>query len=358
MEDLVHTGDDLPSVDELQAEWQARRNGSAPTTAPEDYRFSTFKEFLAHEYPKPEPLLGVKGASYLAVGMLLLLYGDGGSAKSTLTIDGLCHLATGMDWLGIEVPRPVRCLLVENEGPGGLFQEKLEHKKEVWDGDDFDGNLHVYAEPWGKFSFADPSARQALTDHCDKHKIELVAANPTLGLGVGASGKPDETQEFVNWLKGCGLYSGRAFWVLHHPNKSGKVSGDWERLPDTLIRLMRDGNRQRSKLTWEKTRWATLDREQYAVMLDWVPETEGYEVKPLDTVGASDELLVQRLVEYLEEHPFTRTGQVLKSVEGTDARLKNLLETRPEFDCTAGPNNSKLWSVAAREPQEPQRRND
>jgi hypothetical protein len=310
------------------------------------YRFTPFSEFAAFPFPDAKPLLGERGTIYLAVGSLLLVYGCDGSGKSTWTIDAAAHLGAGRDWLGIPVPRPVRCLLIENEGPGGLFQAKLMAKAESWPGEEFRPNVDVFTAPWGKFSFALEPARQALTTYCDEHEIDVVMANPTLGLGVAASGRPDETQQFVDWLKECGLGSRRAFWLLHHENKAGQISGDWGRHPDTKVLLQPDGNRQRTKLTWEKTRWATLAQERKAVMLDWEIDTEGYTVTPLDTVGASDALLVERLVGFLNDHPFTATRRVLEAVEGTDSRLKELLEGRPEFDYAPGKHGAKLWTVA------------
>jgi hypothetical protein len=310
------------------------------------FRFVPFREFTKHPFPDAEPLLGKRGAIYLARGSLLIVYGGDGAAKSTWTIDAIAHLASGRDWLGIPVPRPVRCLLIENEGPGALTRFKLEAKAASWDGPDFTDNLDVFTEPWGAFTFADEVARKLLTDYCDERSIDVVMANPTLELGVAGSGRPEETSEFVGWLKECGLDDRRAFWLLHHLNKAGQISGDWGRHPDTKVLLQRDGNRQRTKLDWQKTRWATLDPEQKAVMLDWIVETEGYEVKPLDT-GASDELLVERLVAYLRDHPATATKHVCKAVEGSDSRLTELLNNRPEFDCGHGPKNAKLWVLAS-----------
>ena len=39
----------------------------------------------------------------------VMIYGDGGASKTTLTIDLGCHLAAGDDWLGIPVPKPSAC---------------------------------------------------------------------------------------------------------------------------------------------------------------------------------------------------------------------------------------------------------
>jgi hypothetical protein len=310
-----------------------------------EYHFAGFEELAEHEFPNAEPLIGDSENSHLALGSLLIAYGSDGAGKSTWTLDGAAHLCAGRDWLGLPVPRAVRCLLIENEGPGGLFQAKLKRKCETWDGEDFRANIHTYISPWGDFSFAEEHARKALTSYCDEYGIEVVMANPTLGLGVGPSGKPDETKQFVDWLRECGLGSSRAFWLLHHENKSGQISGDWGRHPDTKVLLQAEGNQQRTKLTWEKTRWATLEPSQKALMLDWVIETQGYTVTTLDTVGASDELLVQRLTEYLTEHPGTATKHVCEGVEGTDSRLSKLLKERPEFDFFDGPHAAKCWIV-------------
>jgi hypothetical protein len=48
---------------------------------------------------------------------------------------------------------------------------------------------------------------------------------------------------------------------------------------------------------------------------------------------------------YLAEHPESQTEYVYKNVEGTDSRLKELLEGRPEFDFRKGAHNAKLWSL-------------
>ena len=312
------------------------------------FTFSTLADFLAHPFPKAEPLLGEPGAIFLARGSLLMVYGADGSGKSTWTIDGLAHLAAGREWLGIPVPRPVRFCIVENEGPPDLFQRKLEAKIASWDGPDFAHNLFAFQGPWGEFTFADAEAREALVAFCEEHAIDVVTANPTLGLGVAASGRPDETQAFVDWLGECGLKAERAFWLLHHENKSGQISGDWGRHPDTKVQLQPDGNHPRTKLEWSKTRWATLPSETIAkaVMLEWIVETQGYSVTELDTVGASDVELEERIADYLAEHPFSSTTTVETEVKGTASRIRRLLEG-PRFDSVAGKRGARLWCLAS-----------
>jgi hypothetical protein len=312
------------------------------------FEFARLDDFLAHPYPKAEPLLGQPGAIFLAVGSLLMVYGPDGSGKTTWTIDGIAHLAAGEPWLGIPVPRPVRVAVIENEGPPSLFQQKLEAKIATWDGPAFADNVFVFAGPWGEFTFADPDARTALAGFCDEHQVDVVTANPTLGLGVAASGRPDETQQFVDWLVECGLKTTRAYWLLHHENKAGQISGDWGRHPDTKVSLRQDGNQQRTKLDWAKTRWATLptDTIAKACLLEWITETQGYAVTELESVGASDSELVERTVAYLTAHPWASTRSVYEAVKGTQTRIRKVLEG-DRFDCVKGPRGAILWSLAS-----------
>ena len=312
------------------------------------FEFSSLADFLAHPFPDAEPLLGEPGSIFLARGSLLMVYGTDGSAKSTWTVDGIVHLAAGVDWLGVPVLRPVRVCIIENEGPPNLFQAKLAAKLKTWDGPDPSSNLFVFAGPWGEFSFADAEAREALVEFCEEHAIDVVTANPTLGLGVAASGRPDETQQFVDWLVECGLKTERSFWLLHHENKAGQISGDWGRHPDTKVQLQQDGNNPRTKLDWAKTRWATLSQETTPAkvsMLEWIIETQGYSVTQLDTVGASDAEIEERVATYLAEHPLSSTTKVETDVEGTATRIRKVLE-RSRFDSVKGKRGAKLWFLA------------
>jgi AAA domain len=310
------------------------------------YEFTPIDRFLEHRFPEAEPILGEPGEILLALGSFFMVYGSDGSAKSTMTIDAVAHLAAGVNWLGIAVPRPVRICVIENEGPPNLFQHKLAAKIESWEGPGFAHNVFVFTGPWGEFSFADAEAREALVAFCEEHAIDLVVANPTLGLGVAASGRPDETQQFVDWLVECGLKGERAFWLIHHQGKSGAISGDWARHPDTVLHLEADGNRPRTKATWSKTRWATLPSETIAkaCLLEWIVETQGYSVTDLDTVGASDSELEERIVEYLLENSGSTTNAIKNNVKGTNSRIRELLEGE-RFDCFEGKNRAKLWFV-------------
>jgi len=98
------------------------------------------------------------------------------------------------------------------------------------------------------------------------------------------------------------------FVLLHHENKAGQISGNWGRHPDTKLQLQADGNQQRTKLVWEKTRWATLPTEtqRKSCLLESIVETKGYRVIEL-TLGATDSELEARIDFYLSDHPLPTT---------------------------------------------------
>jgi RecA-family ATPase len=80
---------------------------------------------MTTSFPSPHPLLGLGDDTLLARGNLLLVVGADGTGKSTFAMDGVAHMAAGLPWLGAAVARPVRFVLIENEGHPALFQRKL-----------------------------------------------------------------------------------------------------------------------------------------------------------------------------------------------------------------------------------------
>ena len=227
----------------------------ATTTA---IRTVPLAEFAAATDDVTDPLIGTPDETLLPSDGLLLMYGDGGAGKTTLSIDALAHIASGTPWLNIPIPQPARVLLIENEGPRGPFRRRLAAKMAAWNHDRFDHNVIVLEEPWTRFTLADQTYRHALATEIDQHQIELVIVGPLASLGAKGTGTPDEINEFDDHVKDLRAHTHRTFalWIVHHENKAGDVSGAWERYPDSLVHIQAQGN-GRTRVHWRKVRWSS-----------------------------------------------------------------------------------------------------
>jgi hypothetical protein len=317
--------------------------------------FMPAANFVRLNFPKPELYLGTEKHIVIFRGCLVMLYGDEGAGKTTGLVDLTAHTAAGLPWLELPAARNLRWLLIENESAPGMFQRLLEEKRDRWEVDPawFD-NVHVHGGEglWGIFDFRNETHRQALWAYCREQQIDLVGVNPTFGVGGPGSGKPDETQAFVDtMLRPAGLWQDTAFVLLHHENKAGQVSGDWGRQPDTVIQFERDPEQPRTRLTWHKLRYSSeLGERKRKQLLEWVPEHKGFRVSDVDLSGAvSDDELYGRLDAFLSAHPRSATGIVKKKVHGTDERLVQLLkqgEDEGRYRVEKGDNNARLYSLA------------
>jgi hypothetical protein len=293
----------------------------------------------------------------------LLVYGAQGTSKTTTALDLVAHLASGTDWHGKTVARPVRLALVENEGPAEQWRQKLARKLETWEGAPWRENVLVLEEPHGGFDFRRDEHRQALRE-LRRGGVELVVADPTKWLGFEGGGTPDEVSRFVALLRECGLHSGDpdaalAFLLLHHENKAGDVSGAWGADPDTLVHVELDG-RERTKLTWVKCRWA-LEQHGRVEVYRWVPETAG--LKQLELVAdgpqVSDEELDERVLGWLLEHPGKHSTTSVRGampvraerVDGALERLKDREECldldRKSSPHDGRPRTARYWVASA-----------
>jgi AAA domain len=124
----------------------------AEAVAALDVTVVTLDQFAAVHEPGADALLGDAADALIPAGGDVMVYGDGGAGKTTLTIDLACHLAAGDDWLGITVARPVNVLLIENEGPRALFRAKADRKVKAWAGSPLGGRVRVVEKPWATLS--------------------------------------------------------------------------------------------------------------------------------------------------------------------------------------------------------------
>jgi len=237
-------------------DWYSRHRDEPPERTPA--KFSTMREFAAvEEIPEPA-LLGTRSDTILPANGVLLMYGDGGAGKTTLSLDAVVHLADGREWLGLEVGKPVRSLVIENEGPRAKFRQILNEKLATLNGSSAGDEISILEEPWTQFTVADPGLREDVAGLVNEREVDLIVLGPLATVGMVGGGTPDEISRFEALLRELreGFSRPVAFWIVHHENKSGDVSGAWERVPDTLVHVQGAGNGH-TRFVFRKARWSS-----------------------------------------------------------------------------------------------------
>jgi len=276
-----------------------------------EFSFSTAEQFAAVEEESSEVLLGGGENVAMVAGGTGISFGDGGAGKSTLELDKALHLVTGKTWLGLRVPRKLRVLIVENDGPRGPFRKKIRKKLASWDGSDPEGRLHVLREPWGEVNVALEEHRQQLAAYIREHEIDLLLAGPIVSLGMIGGGTPDEVAAFEDHLRRLRALLERplAIWLIHHENMRGQISGAWTRVPDTLVHVTATGNGH-TRLFWKKARWSS-ELHGATWKLNWAAgESFELDVAPETT----DEEIADALLASVQANPGGSWRAVLNAV--------------------------------------------
>jgi hypothetical protein len=279
----------------------------------------TAADFAAVDEPGSTAILGAPHAPLIGEGLDVMVYGDGGVGKTTLCVDLAYHLAAGDDWLGIPIPEARRVLLVENEGARPLFRRKLASKQAEWSGAPIGDRLLVLERPWGRFSFADSECCDELAETIHQHEIDVVFVGPVTASGMDEAGTMQEVRAFVALVDEVRARSGRpvAFVLVHHESKSGKVSGAWEGVGDTLLHVNGQGH-GKLRLHVQKARWAS-DLHAKALRLVWA---DGDSFALAASEPSRPERTWQDIESFVLEHGGTGWNAVDKAVPGEAGYLR------------------------------------
>jgi hypothetical protein len=274
----------------FRAAVDASSNGASPVEVRAAH-VATLEEFIAVDEPGADPLLGSGDDALIPEGGDVMVYGDGGAGKTTLTIDAAFHLAAGDAWLGIRVARPVRLLIIENEGPRALFRSKLRRKLAAWTGSPLEGRVSIFEEPWGEFTFTDDGWRHALAARVREDAIDALLVGPVTRTGMNEAGTLQEVRDFLRLVAAVRVESGRRLVVIlvHHENKGGAVSGAWEGSGDTLLHVEARGNGH-THLHVQKARWSSAHHGT-SLELGWT-DGEGFKVEDARNYQAEVEALL------------------------------------------------------------------
>jgi hypothetical protein len=267
------------------------------------------------EEPGAKPVVGTLDDALIAEGTDVMVYGDGGAAKTTLVIDLACHLAAGDDWHGVAIPQTRRVGLIENEGPRPLLRRKVQRKLAGWEasGSPIEGRVVMADEPWLQVDLADETIRQELAEAIAALELDLVVIGPLAASGMYEAGTLADVRAFLRWLADVRRQAGRpvTFILVHHESKSGKVSGAWEAAGDTLLHVQ-SPTKGHTQLDVQKARWSSTHHGA-KIALAWTPG-EGFAVEEVTEV--TDEDAAEHLIEFITAHAGTNWKPVEKAIEG------------------------------------------
>lgn len=287
----------------------ASREGAEPES--DEVRIVIAREFADVVEPGADPLVGSDGDALIPEGGDVMIYGDGGASKTTLAIDLGLHLAAGANWLGVEVPRPVRVLLVEAEGPRPLFRTKVRTKLDGWEGPDPGERLEVWEAPWARFRFPDA---EEVAELVGRREVDVLVVGPLMRVGWEDLGTLQEVREFMDVVADFRARTRRRLTVVlvHHENKGGKVSGAFEGAGDTLIHA-EVRSRGKTRLTVQKARWSSTWHKEM-LELGWT-DGEGFEV-----LEAPERDLKTEIKEWLLANPHSTPKEIAtkKRITGPD----------------------------------------
>ena len=301
-------------------------------------------DFIARPREHREPILAdVDGRAVIGHRSLVLCGGLGGSGKTTFFVDLALHLAAGIDYPPFTVPAPISVLMIENEGPMDLFQEKLEARLATFP-HELVGRLDVCVFDWGGFNLASDLYRERLSHEIAENGYDLVFGDPLDSLGIDGVGSPQDTRDFLLLMKLTGLNKTCAWWLNTHPRKEetkealNEIAGAWGGKPDSVL-LLRALADDRTQVRFPKLRWAKRGKRP-AILFGFDPETEAFSYLGEESEEERDYLAEIQALLADGKWRIAKEIQAPKSKGGIGANVdtvKTVLEEHPDvFESRTG----------------------
>jgi hypothetical protein len=220
----------------------------AANVAPEsafELPIRTAREYLAAEIEVPPIVVGSDEYPVLVRGGLNARIARAGKGKTVGFLNQAIRWAAGLpwfdDWTDMKgnhyyAPadgKPVRTLVIENEGAGGLFHKQLglmfnagepyltdEQRETALD------NLYVWGDGgYSGIKLDDPAKLKLVREGVEKYKPDLVLIEPFRGLWNGDENSSTDMGKVADAMVEIASDYNCAVLLTHHENKSGGGEG-------------------------------------------------------------------------------------------------------------------------------------
>lgn len=169
-------------------------------------------------------------------GGLTAMTGRGGKGKTSVNMHRLMRWAMGLpmfpdlpEWY---IPtKPLKSLVVENEGAGGLFHEKLDVLVgRIKDPDQRDAvreNVHIWGDGgYSDLRLNDGDSLALIHKALEKYEPDILFMEPFAGLWTGEENSASEMREVLNSLIGVASQYGAGVMIAHHEKKNMEATED------------------------------------------------------------------------------------------------------------------------------------
>jgi hypothetical protein len=365
--------------------WLARFKLTAMESAPDEAfepPIRTLGQYLEDPIEVPpvlvEPYIVVRGGITCTIGRA-------GKGKTVMNINRMFRWAAGLpmfdtwtdpDKLHYLRPanyEPLRILVIENEGAGGLFHRQLGIMLHA-EGRFTDEQKALVKENiliWGDGGYAglkldDPARLQQVKDGCDKYKPDIVFIEPFRGLWQGEENSATDMAIVADALSDVASEFQCGIMLSHHERKSG-TGDDGEKMSagrgstvlEGVVSVMENFEAVKGgefrELLWSKSRHGGTPNP---VRMEWDAESWWYNHVPEDSIleaiimalrmNADEPMSVHDLHEATEEskdrlrkaaNEAAKTGRLKKMPSVSDGRGSTGARYRlptSEHDATGG----------------------
>lgn len=183
-------------------------------------------DYLDWEVPMP-PMLVEPGL--LARGAITCLVSRGGKGKTAVSLNMLVRWAMGrpmFDDLNALTPkRPLKSLIIENEGAPGMFQTHIRKIVDAYEGEDreqIEENILIWGDGgWSDLKLDEKANLNLIGRALEEHKPDIVFLEPFKGLWRGDENSNVDMDNVLDSITGLATVNHCAVILTHHERKAG-----------------------------------------------------------------------------------------------------------------------------------------